>query len=379
MSQLVIKEINSKKEIKAFVMFPWQVYKHDKNWVPPLIGETIKLLDREQSPFFEFGEAAYFMAYRDNRPVGRVTAQVNHRHNEFKQVKEGFFGFYECLEDQEAATGLMQAAEKWVKAKGMTKIVGPESFTIYDEVCFLVDGGSGDPPWPVVMTTHTPRYYMDQMEQAGYEKEIDWYAYMLYKDQMNIKSVYLNMKERLFKRYGYTFRNLDMSRLDEEAAKVMKIFNEGWEENWGHVPLTDKQFEFMKAALKHIADPRICWMVEDSNNNNDIVGCTVYLPDINPSIKKMNGRFFPFGFLHFLGAKKKATGIRGFLTGVAKPYRNKGVDVALIVETFKNAMQAGYGWAECSLMVETNHRILEPIKKWGGKHSKTWRLYSKEL
>lgn len=372
---LEIKEIHSKKEIKEFVMFPWQVYKNDKNWVPPLIGETIKLLDREKSPFFEFGEAAYFMAYRDKKPVGRVTAQINHRHNEFKKVKEGFFGFYECLDDDEAAVALMKAAEDWARQKGMTKIVGPESFTIYDEVCFLVDGWEGDPPMPVVMTTYTPRYYMKQMDLAGFVKEIDWYAYMLYSD-FKIKDVYLNMRERLKKRYGYTFRNIDMNRLDEEAEKVKKIFNEGWEENWGHVPLTDRQFDTMKEALKYIADPRICWIVEDGDK---IVGCTVYLPDINPSVKKMNGRFFPFGFWHFLRAKKNAKIMRGFLTGVAKEYRNKGVDIALIAETFKNGIAAGYTKAECSLMVETNKNILEPIKKWGGKHTKTWRLYSKEL
>jgi hypothetical protein len=198
---------------------------------------------------------------------------------------------------------------------------------------------------------------------------------MLYRD-MNIRPAFLKMKDRLIERRGFTFRNINFNKLDEELPKIKKIFNQAWEDNWGHVPLTDRQFEVFKEALVHIADPNICLMIEDKG---EPVGCTVYLPDINPSIKKMNGRFFPFGIFHFLNARKHATGIRGFLTGVSKDYRNIGVDIVLFLETYLAALRCGYHYAECSLMVETNHAIIGTVEKWGGKFTKRWRLYSKPL
>jgi GNAT superfamily N-acetyltransferase len=372
---ITIKEIHSKKEIKDFIIFAWQVYKDDPNWVPPLIMDTMNMLDKKKSPFFEFGEAAYLVAYRDGKPVGRVTAHVNNIHNEFHKVKEGFFGFYECLNDDEAAVALLKAAEDWVRAKGMTKIIGPESFCVYDETCFLADGWDADPATPVVLTTYTPKYYLDQMAKAGFQKEIDWYAFKV-TDDFEIKDVFLKMKARLEKRRGLKFRSINLKRLDLEIPKIKHIFRDAWSENWGHFPMSDKQFDNIAEAMKIVADERVCFMVEDGDKP---VATSITLPDINPSVKKMNGRFLPFGIFHFLAAKKKAVGCRTFMMGVEPEYRNLGIDAALVAETFRNGRKAGYKFSECSLIVETNINMIEPMEKFGGKIYKTYRLFSKQL
>jgi hypothetical protein len=372
---LTIKEISSKKEIMQFIKFPWEVYKNDPNWVPPLIFDTQNMLDKNKFPFFEFGSAAYFMAFRDRRPVGRITAHINRRHNEMHKTKDGFFGFYECLQDAEASRLLMKTAEDWVRGQGMNKIIGPENFTIYDELGFMIKGWDAEPATPVIMETYTPRYYLEQMEKAGYKKEIDWTAFLVKKDFV-IKETLLKVKDRLVKRKGYTFRTINMKKLDEEIQKIKIIVNTAWQENWGHYQYTDRQFDHIAEALKMIVDPRVCFIVEDGEKP---IACSISLPDINPTVKKINGRMLPFGIFHLLNAKKHAQGLRTFLMGVVQEYRNTGIDIALVVDTFSEGRKAGYQWAECSLVVETNKKMIDLLVKWGGDPYKVYRLFSKKV
>lgn len=372
---LSVKEISSRQDIKRFIRFAWEIYKDDPKWVPPVIMDTLAMLDKRHSPFFEFGEAAYFMAFRDRKPVGRITAHTNRRHNEAQNSRDGFFGFYECLPDDEAALALFKAAEDWVRAKGMNKIVGQENFTVYDELGFMIKGWDADPPTPVIMETYTPKYYLDQLSKAGYQKEIDWIAFKVAQD-FHLKESLFKIKERVLQRRGLTMRNINLKKLDQEMVKIKVIFNEGWQENWGHYPLSDKQFDHIANALKVIVDARVCFMVEDHGRP---VGCSVSLPDINPAVKKMNGRLFPFGIFHLLYGKKHSTGLRTFMMGVLKEYRGHGVDIAMVLETFLEGRKVGYQWSECSLIVETNKPMLAAIERWGGVPYKVYRLFSKKL
>ena len=373
---ITVREAVTRRDIREFVLFPWRVYKNDPNWVPPIIMDMFRMLNRRRSPFFEFGEAAYFLAYRDGRCAGRISAHVNRHHNDFHGTKDGFFGFYECLDDDEASRALLSAAETWVFAKGMTRIIGPESFTVYDEQCLLVDGWEADPSTPVVMEVYNPRYYIDHMTKSGYGKEIDWYAFKV-DGSAPIRDGLLKAKERLVNQKGYVFRHVNFKRLDEEIAKIKVIFNEAWADNWGHYPFTDRQFDQIKEALLLFVDPRLCFIVETKEGAP--VGCSITLPDINPAVKRMNGRFFPFGWFHFLYGRKHSEGARTFMMGVMKEYRNQGVDIAMVVETIRTGLAAGYKWSECSLVVETNLNMIRPIEKWGGTRYKSYRLFSKQL
>ena len=371
-----IRKVKTKGELRDFIRLPWKIYRDDPNWVPPLISDVWNTLDREKSPFFEFGEAEYFTAHRNGECVGRISAHVNRLHNEHNGGNDGFFGFYECVDDDEVSKRLLDAAADWVRERGMTRLLGPASFTIYDEPCFMIDGWESDPPTPVIMQNYNPRYYIGQMERAGLSKEIDWYAYRLDAGQP-LSEALLGAKRRLVERRGFVFRNVNLRRVDEEVVKIKRIFNDAWSENWGHHPYTDRQIDQIKQALKLIVNPRMCFIVETAEG--DPVGCAVILPDLNPFVKKMNGRVLPFGWIHLLRGKRRSSGSRAFMLGVLKEYRNSGVDVAMIVEAMRVGPEVGYQWGECSLIVETNESMIRLIERWGGSRYKTYRFFSKNL
>lgn len=371
-----IREVASKGELRDFIRLPWKIYRDDPNWIPPIIADVKATLDREKSPFFEFGEAAYFTAYRDGECVGRISAHVNRIHNDYHKANDGFFGFFESINDDEVSRLLLDAAAEWVRHRGMSRLVGPASFTIYDEPCFMVEGWEADPPTPVIFQNYNPRYYIDLMAKAGFEKEIDWYAYRLDAGKPLSRAL-LGAKERAMERRGLVFRNVNLKRVDEEVEKIKAVFNDAWSENWGHHPYTERQAEQIKEALKLIVDPRMCFIVETQEGKP--VGCAVILPDLNPFVKKMNGRILPFGWIHLLWGRRHSSGSRAFMLGVLKEYRNSGVDVALIVEAMQRGPIVGYEWGECSLIVETNQSMIRLIEKWGGDRYKTYRLFGKSL
>lgn len=372
-----VREAVSRREIKQFIKLPWKIYKDDPYWVPPLLFEQRDNFLKKKHPFFEpgFGEAVLFLVYRDGEPVGRVTAHINHLHNKHHNVKEGFFGFYECMDDVEASAMLLTAAEQWLRDRGMTRIIGPENYTIYDEIGFLSEGRENEPKRPVILEVYTPDYYLKHMEHSGFGKEIDWLAFIVDRDVKPPTRVLGKIKQRLIDD-GFVFRTINMKQLDEEVAKIKTVVNSAWDANWGHVPYTDKQFEAIAEALKMIVDPRVLFMVEKEGK---LVACSITLPDINDSIKKMNGRLFPFGWFHFLRAKKRATGLRTFLFGVLPEYRGLGMDAVMIMDTVEAGLSYGYGWSDCSIVVENNEKMIKPIKKWGGKDYRTFRIFSKDL
>jgi GNAT superfamily N-acetyltransferase len=228
---------------------------------------------------------------------------------------------------------------------------------------------------PVMMEVYTPRFYLEQMESAGYIKEIDWFAFLVGQASVPMRDIFLKIKDRLI-RQGFVFRTINMKRFDEEVESIKELANTAWDENWGHVPYTERQLDHLAKALKLLIDPRLVYMVE---KDGKVIGVSVTLPDVNPSVKKMNGRLFPFGWWHFLRAKKNASGLRTFLLGVAPEFRMKGIDAAMITETVLTARQLGYEWSDCSLIVETNRAMIDPILKWGGQVYRTYRIFSKML
>lgn len=373
-----VRQMRSKGEMNKFIKFPFQVYKKNPYWVPPLLFEQKHItFNKKKHPFFAEGikgEAVYFMAFRDGKPVARVSAHHNPLHNEYHKVNEGFFGFFEAENDPEAVKALFAEGEAWLKTKGATLVRGPYDYTLYDEIGMLVGGWENEPKIPVVLEMYHHKYYTELMAAAGYEKEIDWLSYQVSRDT-KIKPVFDKIKKRL-EDNGYIFRHIDPKKLDEEVEALKEVVNRSWEDNWGHVPYTDKQFEAVKEAFKMIMDPRMIFMVEFEGK---LVACSITLPNINPSVKKMRGRLFPFGWWHFLRSKKRATGMRTFLFGVLPEHRNKGLDAVLVTDTVKFGRKYGYEWSVCSLIVENNQKIIDPVVKWGGKLYRTFRIFKKTL
>ncbi|MBW8773318.1 MAG: N-acetyltransferase, partial [Gemmatimonadetes bacterium] len=223
-------------DLKQFIDLPYRILARDPKWVPPLRMEVGALLDKAKNPFFEHATAEYFLAARGGEVVGRIAASHNRLHNEIHRDKTGFFGFFECVDDQQVADALLKAADQWVRAQGLDTLRGPASFSVNDECGLLVDGF--DTP-NVVMMPHNPPYYQRLLEQAGFTNAKDLLAY-----EGGNADHPVDTPERLkravqitLQRNGITLRKLDMKRFAAEVDLIKKIYNEAWEKNWGFVPM----------------------------------------------------------------------------------------------------------------------------------------------
>jgi hypothetical protein len=227
---------------------------------------------------------------------------------------------------------------------------------------------------PVILEVYTPKYYIDLMEKAGYVKDIDWLSFMI-GNKVAVPPIIAKVKERLVSK-GFVFRCIDHKNLQSEVERIKGVVNSAWAANWGHVPYTDRQFEAIADALGMILDPRLIFLVE---KDGETVATSITIPNLNPSLQKMNGRLFPFGWWHFLRAKKKAKNLRTFLFGVKEEYRNRGIDAVLVMDTIKAGVTCGYDWSSCSIVVETNTKMIQPILDWGGYEFKRYRIFTKQL
>lgn len=353
---------------------PWRIYQDDPHWVPPLLGELEKVLDRGKHPFHKHAEAAYFLARKNGEVVGRITASINHLYNEFHETRIGNFGFFECIDDVDVARALLDTAEEWVAERGMTTVQGPMNFSTNEEFSspgLLIDGF--DTP-PVVMMSHNPRYYPALLEACGYGKAKDLLCYWVDGDEIPerlVKSI-----ARISKAQNVAIRTLELKDLDNEIERIKRIYNSAWERNWGFVPMTDAEFEYMAESVKPIIDPELVAIAEI---DDEPVGFVLQLRDLNQAFRHMNGRMLPFGWAKFLWYRRKITRTRVLTLGVVPEHRKKGIDASLILETFIRSAKLGCPRGECSWILEDNYAMRHGIERVGGYVYKTYRVYEKPI
>ena len=353
---------------------PWYLYRDDPHWVPPLIADQREYLDPKRGVFFDHGEARLFLARRNNRAVGRITAHVNHLYDQQYGAETGFFGFFESENDPQVADALFAAAQQYLSSRGKRRILGPMNFGVYDEIGILVQG-FGTPP--IVMNLHNPPYYSQLVEQLGFKKAIDWYAYHGYvKDHQQVNPKLFTIKDHLIKRSGVRLRTIDMKQVDREAAIIDEIFKPAWSQNWGHVPWTERELARLVDAVKRIALPELSFVAEIEGKP---VGVALSIADANVAIKRINGRLFPFGFLTMLWGLKKTDRFRHILMGVLEEYRNKGIEIAFYTNIVENARKHGYREVEMSNIVETNYSMRNSLKHFPVRIYKTYRIYEKNI
>lgn len=365
------------RDLDRFIRFPWQVYEDNACWVPPLLFERRRFFNPTRNPFFRHAEVQLFIARRDRRDVGTIAAFINHTHNRVHNEEAGFFGFFEVLPDAEAASGLLAAAEQWVRERGMQVIRGPANFAVDNESGILID--AFDQP-PVMMTVYNPPYYRDFVEMAGFTKAIDWYAYHIDRkmlgggDARDLPPKLLRTLDLARRRSGVSFRNVRMRRFAEELRLVREVYNHAWELNWGFVPLDDAEIDYLADSLRPVIDPDLVFLAEVDGRP---VGISISLPDMNQPLLKMNGRLWPFGWIHLLRARSIIDTLRFFAMGVIPEYRHRGIEAVFYYETFRAAIKRGYQKAELSLIVENNMPMRHSIESLGAQISKTYRVYEK--
>jgi hypothetical protein len=373
---LKIRRVENETDRMNFIRLPWNIYKNDKYWVPPLIFDVRKNLDPKRNPFFKHAEIAMFLAEDDGRLVGRIAAIRNDNHNKFHHDKAGFFGFFECINDTEVSDLLFETACEWAHDKGFNEIIGPVNPSTNDECGLLIDGFNYS---PVFLMPYNPSYYINLIESFGFQKAKDLYAYYIPAEVIKNETVMKRlerMAEIIKKRSDVTIRYINMKDLKNEVRKIEEIYNSAWEKNWGFVPLTTEEFDFMAESLKSVVDPKLVMFAEV---NGVPAGFSLSLPDYNQVLKKMNGRVLPFGFIRLLTERRKIDMLRVIIMGFKPEFQKKGIDSVFYLETIRNGNKNGYSGGEISWVLEDNMPMRATAEKLGAYIYKTYRLYNKKL
>jgi len=362
-----ITEARGFRARRAFLRLPWQIYKGDRNWVPPLLMQVRHMLDTRRHPFYRHSEMKLFIARNNGRPAGRIAAIICRPHNEFHGEKVGFFGFFECIDDRQVACGLLDSARAWLAGQGMTTFRGPVSPSTNYECGLLVDGF--DLP-PAIMMPYNPPWYPELLEAAGLRKAKDTYAYYLsnemFSDRVKEMAAYLQRRSKL------SLRRVEAKDLDREIEFIRSIYNSAWEKNWGFVPVDDEEFGHLAGEMKQIFKPELALI---GFVDGQPAGFAVALPNINEAIKPLNGRLFPFGIFRLLWRMRKINSSRLLLLGVKPEFRKSGLDILMYASLLEGGRSLGYGWGELSWILEDNHDMRSVIEKIGGRRYKTYRFY----
>ncbi len=372
---LQVNPVNNRHEQRLFIRLPWSIYADDPAWIPPLILERKEHLS-PRNPYFEHARYQSWIAYRDGTAVGRISAQIDQLHLERSRQKEGFFGMIEAEDNAETFAALFQTAEAWLRDHGMRRVMGPYNLSINQELGLLVDG-FGTPPF--MMMGHARPYYADSIEENGYQKIKDLYAYII-DSFIEVPATMQRIVKRAKRRV--TIRSLRKSNFDEDIKIIGDIFNDAWSENWGFLPYTEAEFNQLAKDFKLVLDFELVKIAEVDGKPAAFM---VVVPNINEAIRDLNGRLFPIGWLKLLWRLKvrfPQTARLPFM-GVRKQYHDSILGAALafmvIHAAHAPALKRGVKKTELSWILEDNYGIRNIIESIGGTIHKTYRIYSKDL
>ena len=374
-----IRPVNDKKSWNDFIHLPWQLYQDDPNWVPPLLMEIQDRLNPEKNHYFEHAKMQAWVAYEDARPVGRITAQLDELVYKYHGEKTGHFGFFETIDDPAVANALFAVAEDWLRRQGAEKVVGPFSLSINEESGLQVDGF--DEPSFLMMPHHLP-YYAALVEQNGYHKVKDLYAYEVGLVEATIPRAVKRVVASTEKAEDVVFRKIDRNNYDEDLATILDIFNDAWRDNWGFLPFTNSELKHTAKSLKLLIREDFTTIVEHEGRP---VAMMVTLPNVNEAIADLNGRLFPFGWLKLLWRIKVKTTrtVRIPLMGIRKDIQSTplggAIALALIYKCGHAAIDAGCRQAEYSWVLEDNTALRKILDAFECYITKTYRLYEKSL
>lgn len=373
--EIFIQEVNNNKLKSAFINLPHRLYQDDKYYVPELDLSIKDLLSEKKNPFFQHSEAKLFLASMGGKYVGRIAGIMNNRYNEYHKSNIGFFGFFDCINDQKVANKLFERAEEYVRHFGVDEIHGPTNFTTNDTAGVLVDGYNSP---PVFGMTFNKTYYPTLIEKYGFSKEMDMYAYWIGTDTVNKKAFQLSnlLQERLIKD-GIIIRNMTKKTQKSDLAKIKDIYRGAWEKNWGFVPPTDAEYDHLAEGLNLLIDHDFLYVAE---KNGEMIGFGAGIPDINEiAINFKKGRLLPFNIFKLLFNKRKTRKIRIILLGVLEEYRQKGIAAIFFARFIETAKKRGIDGGEASWILESNEMMNKAAINLNGEKYRTYRIYSKSL
>lgn len=369
-ADLVIKPVETSRERKQFLTLPWSMYRDDPHWVPPLRQNQKELVGYAKHPYYEKNQIQTFLAFRGREPVGRIAAITNHAHNERYHEQRGFFGFFESIDDQAVATGLLDAARQWVSDQGLKQLRGPINPSLNYECGTLVDGFFEPPTF---MMTYNKPWHDRLIQGAGFVKSQDMYSFFGTVDMLgNLDKKVAFVTEESIKRLNVKLRPLNRKRFMEEVRMFLHIYNQSLGGTWGFTPLSDHEIDHAAQALRFLIVPEMTTVAEVDGKP---VAAVFGLLDYNPRIKQIDGRLFPFGFIRLLWNRKKLKRVRLVSTNVLPEYQRWGLGLVVLSRLVPDALKWGVSEAEFSWVLESNHLSYKTLKRGGAILNKTYRIY----
>ncbi len=367
-----IRVVQSKKDLKTFVKFPFSLYCGNQNWVPPLIREEMELFDEKKNPAYADAEARLFLAEKEGRPVGRVAAILSHAANRKYGTRNLRFGWFESIEDDEVASALFGAVRNWGREKGLETMTGPHGFCDLDQEGLLVEGFD---QMATIAVYYNPPYYERLFEQNGLHKEIDYIEFKTFvPHDTGIPEKLLRLSERVRERSRLrVVRFSSRKEVMRRSREIFSLLDESFEEIYGSVPLSEKQIEYYIKKYFTFVDKDLLGAVE--NEEGEIVGFMIALPSMSRAFQKAGGRLLPLGWFYILQALRRSKVLDFYLAGIKKCYRGQGVDLLMVIEITKAALAKGYEYAESNPELETNTKIHAQWKYFNPSQHKRRRIF----
>ena len=379
-ANIEIRPALNKADRKVFVKVLWHIYEGEPNWTPPLIIERMDAIDKKKNPYFQHADVRFWVAYKDGKPVGRISAQIDELVEKHHGIKTGHYGFFDCIDDQEVANALFDTACTWLKEKGMVEVIGPFSLSINEETGMLVEGF--DTP-PQLLMGHSRPYFEKLITNYGLEKTKDTWAYRLDITKPVLPPVIQKLVDRAVDRGQITFRHINMDNYEEDLRTILDIFNDAWIDNWKYIPFTEAELDHAVKELKMIIREDFTYIVEV---DGEPAAMMVTLPNINEIIRDFDGKLFPFGIFKLLWRLKIRPSfktVRVPLMGVRTKYQNSRLSGIMSFGLFEicrqSAIKIGCEEAELSWVLEENTRLSKLLETVGCVKYKTYRLYQKDL
>ena len=376
MAALTIRPVADRRDLNAFIEVPYRLRRNDPQWVPPLRFERRQFLNRQKNPWFEHAEAEFFLAERNGEAVGRITAHIDHRWDEFQGGNDGMFGFFDSADDPAVAKALIGAATGWLAERGRARMLGPMDFTMNDECGILIEGF--DEPSMILEPWHPP-YYQRLLEGVGLTKAIDLLMWELWFGQLKAGTELhpmIHAAAAKSREEGVVLRNMRRRDMEAEVTRFMEVYNAAWGHNWGFVPITEAEVAFQAKNLKPVLDENWAMMAE---KDGEVVGAALTLPDVEQALGRMKGRLLPFGWIHFLRRKRYIDRLRVFALGVKDEYQHLGVAAALYERHVQMAKDVGPRGGHMGWILETNDPMNRAMEGMGGNVVQRYRIYEKAL
>lgn len=375
MTEIIQIDPGSKAEVRAYVDFPFRLYRDDPLWVPPIRADVRTMLNQKKHPFYEHSEAAFFLARRDGEVVGRLGVLENRPFNEYQDKKQAQFYFFETVEDYEVAEKLFEAGAGWARARGLTHLVGEKGLSSFDGYGLLVEGF--DYPPSMTMMKYNPAYYSDYMERMGFTKEVDFITRYIDLESFDLPERVHRISERAMNRSNIRILQFKTKReLLSWAKKIGEVYNDTFVDNWEYYPLTQKELDFAINDALMVADPRLIKIIE---HEGSVIGFILAFPDVSHALRRANGRLLPWSIIDLLleFRRTKLVAINGM--GILPEYQGRGGNAIMYSELEKTIREFGFHDADLCQVAETAVMMSRDLTGMGGKPRKVHRVYTKEI